>query len=396
MSRPASGRPARRRPATSAEGSGPPGREAAGSAAAPLISVVIPVHGVPGYLGPCLDSVLARDREVALEVIAVDDASPDGCGELLDQRAAADGRLSVLHLDTTGGPGNARNAGLARATGQYVWFVDGDDLLPPGAVAAVAARLEATGPDLLLIDYAERYPDGSTRPSTGGPLLSGAPAGVFTLAAAPQLVDLTMTAWSRLFRRDFLIGLDEPFRPGIHEDIPVTSAALFAGRLVALDRVCYLYRRSRPGSFMATTSERHWAVFGAYEEVLARLDELAAAGDPVATPAVRSAVFERAIGHYAAVLQTTGPGFGPVGRPGLLPRRDRRRFFARMHADFGRYAPPGYQPPAGPRGAKLRLIERGAYWPYEVLEPVNKWRVRARRMLAGARPRTTVSLSFRD
>ncbi len=120
------------------------------------------------------------------------------------------------------------------------------------------------------------------------------------------------------------------------------------------------------------------------KEVLARLDKLAAAGDPVATPAVRSAIFERAISHYAAILQTTGPGLGPVGRPGLLPRRDRRRFFDRMHADFVRYRPPGYRPPAGPRGAKLRLIERGAYWPYEVLEPVNKLRVRARRALAGA------------
>ncbi len=92
---------------------------------------------------------------------------------------------------------------------------------------------------------------------------------------------------------------------------------------------------------MATTSEQHWAVFSAYEEVLARLDRLVAAGDPVATPAVRSAVFERAIGHYAAVLQTTGPGLGRVGRPGLLPRRDRRRFFARMHADFIATGPPG-------------------------------------------------------
>ena len=345
--------------------------------------MIVPVHGVPGYLGACLDSVLGQDGGVPLEVIAVDDASPDRCGEILDERAKADDRLTVLHLASAGGPGNARNAGLAAAAGRYVWFADGDDLLPPGAIAAVAERLGAAAPDLLLIDYAERYPDGSTRASTGGPLLAGAPAGLFTLAAAPQLINLTMTAWSKLFRREFLIGLEEPFRPGIHEDIPVTCAALFAGRLAALDRVCYLYRRARPGSFMATTSERHWAVFGAYEEVLAGLNKLAAAGDPVATPAVRSAVFERAIGHYAAVLQTTGPGFGPVGRPGLLPRRDRRRFFARMHADFDRYRPPGYRPPAGPLGAKLRLIERGAYWPYEVLEPANKLRVRARRLLAG-------------
>jgi Glycosyl transferase family 2 len=363
---------------------------------APLISFVIPVHAVPGYLGACLDSVLGQEGGVALEVIAVDDASPDGCGELLEQRAASDRRLKVLHLETAGGPGNARNAGLARAAGRYVWFVDGDDLLPAGAAAAAAAALADTEPDVLLIDYAERYPDGSTRPSTGGPVLSAAPAGIFALCDAPQVINLTMTAWSKVFGREFLTALDEPFRPGIHEDIPVTCAALLAGRLAALSRVCYLYRRSRPGSFMATTSDRHWAVFSAYEEVLDKLDKLAAAGDPVATPAVRSAVFERAIGHYAAVLQTTGPGFGPLGRPGLLPRRDRRRFFARMHADFGRYQPPGYRPPPGPRGAKLRLIERGAYWPYEVLEPVNKLRVMARGAPAGRRSGKSVRLWLRD
>lgn len=373
-----------RRPATSAEGTrAADPADLPSTAAAPLISVVMPVYGVPGYLEACLDSVLSQEGAVSLEVIAVDDASPDRCGAMLDERARSDPRLRVVHLTRTAGPGHARNTGLEQAAGRYVWFVDGDDLLPPGAVAAAAARL-AAGPDLLLIDYAEAHPDGSTRSSSGGPLLSGAPPGLFRLAEAPELVDLTMTAWSKLFRRDFLISLGEQFRPGIHEDIPVTCAALFAGRLTALDRVCYLYRRSRPGSFMATTSERHWAVFSAYEEVLARLDKLAAAGDPVATPAVRSAIFERAIRHYAAILQTTGPGLGPVGRPGLLPRRDRRRFFDRMHADFVRYRPPGYRPPAGPRGAKLRLIERGAYWPYEVLEPVNKLRVRARRALAGA------------
>ena len=361
-----------------------------------MISLVIPVHAVAGYLGACLDSVLGQAGGTPIEVIAVDDASPDRCGELLDERAKADKRLTVLHLASAGGPGNARNEGLAAATGRYVWFVDGDDVLPDGAIAAAASRLGATDPDVLLIDYAEIYPDGSTRPSTGGPLLSQAPAGLFSLAESPKLINLTMTGWSKLFRRDFLSALGEPFRPGIHEDIPVTCAALFAGRLAVLNRVCYLYRRSRPGSFMATTSERHWAVFDAYEEVLARLDKLAEAGDPVATRGVRNAVFERAMAHYAAILQTTGPGLGPVGRPGLVPRGDRRRFFARMHADYVRYRPPGYRPPPGPLGVKLRLIERGAYWPYEVLEPANKLRVAARRSLAASRPGIRVSLSRPD
>ncbi len=334
--------------------------------ARPLISVVVPVHGVREYVTECLDSVLGGTGADGLaEVVAVDDASPDRSGEVLDARAAADTRLTVIHLARTLGPGNARNVGLARAKGEYVWFVDGDDVLTGHALAAISARLERDRPDLLLIDYQELYPDGSTRPSPGAALLRRAPAGTFTLAEAPDLVNLSMTAWSKLFRREFLLGLDQPFTAGIHEDIPVSCAALLGGRIGALDRVCYSYRRGRRASFMSTASSSHQAVFTSYELVLARLDKLAADDDPVATTAVRSAVFERAIWHYAAVLQA-----------GVVPRGERRAFFRRMHADFVRYAPPGYRFPRGARGAKLRLIRHGAYRTYELLEPLNAFRVR--------------------
>ncbi len=341
---------------------------------APLVSVVIPVHEVRRHLGDCLDSVLRQDA-VSVEVIAVDDASPDGCGELLDERARTDRRLKVVHLASPGGPGNARNAGLDLAGGSYVWFVDGDDMVTPTAFGAISAKLAAGRPDVLLIGFRELFPDGGSAPGPGGELLRSAPAGVFTLADDPRLIELTMTAWSKLFRREFLAGLGERFRAGIHEDIPVTCAALFAGRLAALDQECYCYRKSRPGSFMATTSADHLAVFCAYEEVFCLLNKLAADGDPVATSAVRSAVFERAIWHYSAILQTTGFGVARVGLPGLVPRDKRRQFFQRMHDDFERYQPAGYQVPPGARGIKFTLVKRGDYLAYELLEPVNRLRV---------------------
>jgi len=306
----------------------------------------------------------------------VDDASPDGSGRILDSWAGLEPRLTVVHLVRNAGPGIARNIGLARATGCYVWFVDGDDVLPAGALTAVSARLVRDQPDVLLIDYEERYPGGRIKPSRGGSLLRASPAGPFSLADAPHLINLTMTSWSKLFRRDFLRDLDEPFRPGIHEDIPVTCAALLAGRISALDRVCYCYRRSRRGSFMATTSTEHWAVFGAYEEVLDRLRKLFDSADPVATVAVQSALFERAIWHYGAVLGS-----------GLVPRADRARFFDRMHTDFLQYRPSGYRMPTGARGIKFRLIEQGAYHTHELLEPVNRFRVAAGRRLRRRRPR---------
>src|SRR5215469_11385129 len=98
----------------------------------PVISVIVPVYRVAEFLPACLDSILSGDFDI--EVIAVDDASPDGSGAILDQRAAADPRLRVVHLDRNGGQGNARNLALEQATGEYVWFVDGDDMVADGGL----------------------------------------------------------------------------------------------------------------------------------------------------------------------------------------------------------------------------------------------------------------------
>ena len=130
----------------------------------PLISVVIPVHGVEAYLDRCLDSVL-RDTQTSLEVIAVDDASPDRCGAILAARD--DPRLRVLATPVAGGPGPARDLGAKEATGEYVWFVDGDDELAEGALAAVAEALARLRPDVLITDFENLYPDGTTSPSDG-------------------------------------------------------------------------------------------------------------------------------------------------------------------------------------------------------------------------------------
>jgi len=344
----------------------------------PGISVIVPVYNVAPYLPGCLDSIL--DGDVDVEIIAVDDASPDCSGALLDKRAAEDPRLRVVHLERNAGQGNARNLALEQATGEYVWFVDSDDSLAGGALAAVTKALAAGMPDVLLVNWESCYPGGRVEPNPFAGLLSRVPPDGCTLAEQPQLINLTMTSWSKLFRRDFLRGLGVSFAGGIHEDIAVTCAALLAAEVIsAVDQVCYCYRRDRPGSAMATTSLAQLAVFDSYRlvfELLARRD---AAGQPV-SDAVRAAVFERAIWHYSTVLETTGPGVGPVGMPGLVPRAERHQFFRRMHEDFVRYRPAGYQHPPGARGAKMRLVERNAYWSYSLLEPLNQARVAVRRL----------------
>jgi CDP-glycerol glycerophosphotransferase len=322
---------------------------------------------VAEFLPACLDSVLGPVRPAGpagLEVIAVDDASRDGCGAILDRRAGQDPRLRVIHLADNAGPGPARTRGLAEAAGTYVWFVDPDDLLADGALAAITAELTRGRPDVLLIDYLILGSSGQTRPSPGAALLA-APA-TLTLAERPALIDRTMTVWSKVFRREFLLGLGVCFPPGIHEDVPVSCAALLgAERIALLDRVCYLYRRRRR-SFLATVSMDHFSIFSSYEQVFARLD---AGAGPATGAGVRAALFGRAIEHYSTVLAS-----------GLVPRRARRAFFRRMAADYRRYRPPGYRRPPGLRGLKFALIERDAYPAYLVLGPLNNARVAVARV----------------
>jgi CDP-glycerol glycerophosphotransferase len=345
----------------------------------PAISVIVPVYRVAEFLPACLDSILAGDFDV--EVIAVDDASPDGSGAILDQRAAADPRLRVVHLERNGGQGHARNLALEQATGEYVWFVDGDDIVAEGGLAAVTAALSVGKPDVLLINWVSSYPGNRTEPNPYASLLTAVPADGCTLEEQPALINLTMTSWSKLFRRDFLAGLGVGFAGGIHEDIQVTCAALLTADVIgAVEAVCYGYRRERKGSALATTSLGHLAVFDAYQRVFELIASRDAAGHPV-SDGLRAAIFERAIWHYTTVLQTTGIGVGRVGLPGLVPRAERNRFFQRMHADFERYRPASYQHPAGARGAKLRLVERDAYWTYSWLEPLNQARVAVRKLV---------------
>ena len=104
-----------------------------------LVSIILPVYGVEKYLSDCVDSLLVQTYE-HLEIILVDDASPDSCGSLCDGYAARDGRVRVIHKEN-GGAASARNAGLDIAQGEYICFVDSDDTVEPDYVEVLLDTL---------------------------------------------------------------------------------------------------------------------------------------------------------------------------------------------------------------------------------------------------------------
>lgn len=93
----------------------------------PLISVIVPVYKVEEYLNQCIDSIVSQTYR-NLEIILVDDGSPDNCPKICDDWAEKDNRIKVLHLQN-GGAGRARNVGYSVCTGEFISFVDSDDVL---------------------------------------------------------------------------------------------------------------------------------------------------------------------------------------------------------------------------------------------------------------------------
>ena len=92
-----------------------------------LVSVIIPAYNIEDYIGRCLDSVLSQTYK-NLEILVVDDGSSDCTGEILDDYEKKDQRIRVIHKEN-GGVSSARNIGIEAATGDYIGFVDGDDLM---------------------------------------------------------------------------------------------------------------------------------------------------------------------------------------------------------------------------------------------------------------------------
>ena len=117
----------------------------------PTISVIIPVYKVERYLDACVTSVVGQTYP-DLEIILVDDGSPDNCPALCDAWAAKDTRIRVIHR-SNGGLSAARNSGLDVCTGDYIAFVDSDDRLEPETLERALRAQQRSGADLVLFHY---------------------------------------------------------------------------------------------------------------------------------------------------------------------------------------------------------------------------------------------------
>jgi hypothetical protein len=222
---------------------------------APVISVVMPVHNIGPWLRECLSSLL-DDQDVDLEVIAVDDASTDDGWEILEERAATDPRLRPVRNTGKGGA-SARNYGVELARGEFLAFVDGDDLVPRDAYRAMLDAIQASGSEMVVGSFLKFFPSRTWRPTTPWPAWHEERRGV-TLVEQPSLIR-NRACWNRLFRLDFwrAQGIMFPSVPRSNDVVPMTRALVAACSIDVVRDTVYLYR-ARPGA-SSMTARAHGA-----------------------------------------------------------------------------------------------------------------------------------------
>ncbi len=206
----------------------------------PDISVVVPFYNVERYLADCLDSILAQDV-AHLEVLLVDDGSPDGSRAVAEDYAARDPRVRLI-TRPNGGLGAARNTGVRHARGRHLTFVDSDDLLPPGALRVMLGAIDASGSDLV-VGSVERFNGAGSWSPEWVRAVHGDRLTAVGIEGFPALLR-NLYSWNKLFRREFWEAQDLWFREGVaYEDQPIITQLFVRARAIdVLPDVVYRYR----------------------------------------------------------------------------------------------------------------------------------------------------------
>lgn len=238
----------------------------------PLISVIIPVYNVEPYLRQCLDCII-NQTYTNLEIILVDDGSPDNCPHICEEYAAKDNRIIVIHKEN-GGLSDARNAGLDICKGEYISFVDSDDLLDINAINSmynaskdasiiIANTKVFIGDDLPYRNKNTLCQDNDYKILYSDDLL---------LSLCKDGPIHLRSVWGKLFKKDLFQNIRFP-KGKLYEDMYVNYLLYFyAAKNTFISTPLYYYRGQRPGSIMNNTKISTFAL-NAEEERYAFLKE---------------------------------------------------------------------------------------------------------------------------
>lgn len=219
------------------------------------VSVIIPIYKVEKYLNKCIESVVGQTHR-DLEIILVDDGSPDGCPAICDAWAAKDSRIKVIHQDNKGLSG-ARNSGIEVCTGEYVCFIDSDDYVSKDYVEKLLLAAEGAGADVAICRF---YLLNDASGELVEPFKMG--RADYSAETIGELYCLTMVkspvgyAWNKLYRRE-LIGASRFEEGRLYEDGPFNSEVLLnAKKIVTITDCLYCYRQRADSIVSAKDREK--------------------------------------------------------------------------------------------------------------------------------------------
>lgn len=203
-----------------------------------LISIIVPVYKVEDYLECCLDS-LRRQSMPEIELILIDDASPDKCGDICDSYAARDERFRVIHLPKTTGPSAVRNLGIRLSSCDYLMFVDSDDWVDDSYCEDAYQCAIRNNADLVMFDF-QYVKDEKIIPTTATSVQEGR-------ITRDEAIDLLFTnvqnyVWNKLYRKELFNGVLYP-EGHYYQDIATTYKTVYnAANIYYLNKSLYYYR----------------------------------------------------------------------------------------------------------------------------------------------------------
>lgn len=206
------------------------------------ISVIVPIYKVEKYLRKCINSILNQTYP-NLEIILVNDGSPDGCGEICDSYALQDDRVKVIHKKN-GGLSDARNKGLLIATGEYISFIDSDDYIDEVFYEVLLNLILTNDADIAQCDFMKIYESDSSINKVS--ICKDEEILILkNYESLEKLYDenheITVVVWNKLYRRAVLQEIYFPFGK-IHEDDFTTYKVLYnANKIVLTSKKMYYY-----------------------------------------------------------------------------------------------------------------------------------------------------------
>lgn len=206
------------------------------------VSVIVPVFKVEKYLDQCIESIVNQTYE-NIEIILVDDGSPDGCPKICDEWKKKDNRIKVIHKKN-GGLSDARNAGLDIATGDFISFVDSDDVIDIEMIKKLISIFEKCDCDVVECEYLTFHDELPKKEEEINRIIRSYTAKE-ALSALIDEIDLKYTAWNKIYRREVFETLR--FEVGkLHEDVFCTYQVFgLCSNIIKTNDALYYYRQRK-------------------------------------------------------------------------------------------------------------------------------------------------------